>query len=185
MRSGLGLALVFGLGWIPLFAFRAEAWTQALPHYTRSERLWVTLTPVVLAVHMTIVCLAISLITDVPQGSAVLGLVTFFGSVAFWFWGRLLIGPLRVRRLPDEPPLRLQRNGAFGIVRHPLYSGYLGAAAAPLAVVPRLLFMITFVLCSVALTMRALQEERRLRAQVGASYDAYCREVKRLIPFVW
>ena len=114
-----------------------------------------------------------------------LGLTLFAAAVAFWFWGRMMIGPLRVRRLPDEPPLRLQQHGAFGVVRHPLYFGYLLAAAAPLAVVPRPLFVLTFALCGVALMVRAVQEERRLRAQVGAPYDAYCRAVKRLIPFVW
>jgi protein-S-isoprenylcysteine O-methyltransferase Ste14 len=27
--------------------------------------------------------------------------------------------------------------------------------------------------------------EHRLRARLGAPYEAYCRAVKRLIPFVW
>jgi protein-S-isoprenylcysteine O-methyltransferase Ste14 len=45
--------------------------------------------------------------------------------------------------------------------------------------------VLTLVLCGVALMVRAVQEERRLRAQVGAPYDAYCRAVKRLIPYVW
>lgn len=185
MTLGIALGLVFGLGWIPLFIFRAEALTQTFHRYTPSERLWVTLTPVVLAVHMTGVCLVMNLTPNIAWWSAAVGLALFGGAIAFWFWGRLMIGPLRVRRLPDEPPLRLQRSGAFGIVRHPLYFGYLVAAAAPLAVVPRPLFALTFALCGVALAVRAVQEERRLRAQVGAPYDAYCRDVKRLIPFIW
>jgi protein-S-isoprenylcysteine O-methyltransferase Ste14 len=185
MTTGFALGLTFALGWLPLWVFRAEAVTEALPNYSGSERIWVAATPIVLAVHMTCVCAAISRMHVVSSSRAVLGLSLFGVAVAFWFWGRTMIGPLRVRRLPDEPPLRLQRRGAFGIVRHPLYSSYLLAAAAPLAVAPRGAFVLTYAACCVAVTVRAVQEERRLRAQVGASYDAYCREVKRLIPFVW
>jgi len=185
MTAGMVLGAVFGFGWLPLFVFRAEAVTEALPAYTATERLWVVLTPIVLALHVTGTCVAISLAPRIPWFAAALGLTLFAAAVAFWFWGRLMIGPLRVRRLPDEPPRRLQRHGAFGVVRHPLYFGYLLAAAAPLAVVPRPLFGLTFAFCCVALVVRAVQEERRLRAQVGAPYDAYCQEVKRLIPYVW
>lgn len=185
MTAGIVLAAAFGFGWLPLFVFRTEALTEAFPMYTARERLSVTLTPLVLALHVTGLCVAISLTPHIPRFSAVLGLTLFVAAIAFWFWGRMMIGPLRVRRLPDEPPLRLQQHGAFGVVRHPLYFGYLLAAAAPLAVVPRPLFVLTFALCGVTLMVRAVQEERRLRAQVGAPYDAYCRKVKRLIPFVW
>jgi protein-S-isoprenylcysteine O-methyltransferase Ste14 len=130
-------------------------------------------------------CVATSLSADITWGAAAAGLALFGSAIAFWFWGRLMIGPLRVRRLPTEPPLRLQRSGAFGIVRHPLYFGYLLAAAAPLVVLPRPLFLLTFALAGTGLVVRAAQEERRLHAQVGAPYEYYCREVKRLIPFVW
>ena len=185
MSLGIVLGLAFGLGWIPLFVFRAEAVTEAWPSYTPNERLWVTLTPAALALHMVSVCVAMSLTADITWAAAAAGVVLFGTAIAFWFWGRLMIGPLRVRRLPTDPPLRLQRGGAFGLVRHPLYFAYLLAAAAPLAVVPRPLFVLTFALAAVSLVVRAVQEERRLRAQVGAAYEDYCREVKRLIPFVW
>lgn len=185
MSLGIALGLAFGLGWIPLFVCRAEALTEALPSYTPTERRWVTLTPALLALHMVSVCVATSLTAHVTCAAAAAGVALFGSAIAFWFWGRLMIGPLRVRRLPTEPPLRLQRSGAFGIVRHPLYFGYLLGAAAPLIVVPRPLFLLTFALATAALVVRALQEERRLRAQIGAPYDDYCREVRRLIPFVW
>jgi protein-S-isoprenylcysteine O-methyltransferase Ste14 len=78
---------------------------------------------------------------------AALGIVVFAAAVAFWFWGRLQIGPLHMRRLPEEAPLQLRCSGAFGIVRHPLYFSYLLAAAAPLAVVPRTPFLLTIAVC--------------------------------------
>lgn len=185
MTLGLALGLVLGLGWVPLFLFRAEALGAALPAYTYAERRWVQLTPTLLAIHMTAACVAINLTPRISVWSATCVLVTFGGAIVFWFWGRLMIGPLRVRRLPDEPPRLFRRSGAFAIVRHPLYFSYMMAAAAPLFVARRPFLLVTYGLCVIALAVRAAQEERRLRAQLGAAYDAYCRDVKRLIPFVW
>ncbi len=185
MTPSVVLGVVFGLGWLPLFVFRAEGLTEALPSYHGAERLWVTLTPIVLAMHVTGMCVAITLAPAIRWGPAAVGIAAFIGAIAFWFWGRMMIGPLRVRRLPDEPPLRLQQHGAFGVVRHPLYLGYLLAAAAPLIVLPRVVFLVTFALCCVAVAVRATQEERRLSTQLGSSYDAYRSRVKRLVPFVW
>ncbi|MBI4517697.1 MAG: isoprenylcysteine carboxylmethyltransferase family protein [Deltaproteobacteria bacterium] len=182
---GVVVAMVFALGWLPLHFFRAEAVAEALPFYDRRERWWVRFSVTIISLHVSAACVTLSWLPVVPLGRAVLGLTVFGAAIAFWFWGRVQIGPLRRTRLPDEPPHRLRRDGAFGIVRHPLYFSYLLAAAAPLAIVPRAPFLLTFALCCTALAMRAAQEEHRLRAQLGTPYEAYCREVKRLIPFVW
>jgi protein-S-isoprenylcysteine O-methyltransferase Ste14 len=178
------LAAVFALGWIPLYAYRAEAMHDALPHYAGAERRWVKLSPVVVAAHVTLACIAVS-VTEPPAWRAALGVALFAAGVSFWFWGRLQIGPLRVTRLPDQPPLALRRDGAFALVRNPLYFAYLVAALAPVIVAARPLLLATFAACFGALAMRATQEERRLHAQLGAAYAEYCRAVKRLIPFVW
>jgi protein-S-isoprenylcysteine O-methyltransferase Ste14 len=181
---GLLLALLFALGWIPLYAWRAEAMQAALPHYAGAERRWVRLTPTVIGTHVTLACLTVSL-SDPSRWRAALGAALFAAGVAFWFWGRRQIGPLRVTRLPDQPPLALRRDGAFGLVRNPLYFGYLVAAAAPLVVVTRPYLVVTFAACFAALAVRAAQEEQRLHAQLGPAYADYCRAVKRLVPFVW
>jgi protein-S-isoprenylcysteine O-methyltransferase Ste14 len=185
MRVGLALGVVFGLGWIPLYVFRPESHTDSLPSYQGAERLWVRLTPALVAAHMTATCLTLEGMTAVPAWSAIMALVTFAVAIAFWFWARVMVGPLRTRRLPDEPPVRLRCDGPFGVVRHPMYFGYLVAAAAPLLVARRPFLLMTYALCVLAMAVRAVQEERRLRDQLGAAYAAYCRRVKRLVPYVW
>lgn len=185
MTLGVALAVIFTLGWVPLYLCRAETLWDALPGYTGAERLWVQLTPLVLAAHMTAACITLSYASAIALWAAAVGVLTFAGAVAFWFWGRVLIGPLRVTRLPDEPPLQFRRDGAFGIVRHPLYFAYLVACAAPLLVVPRRFLFATFGVCLLVVAVRAVQEERRLRSHLGAAYDAYSGGVKRLVPFVW
>lgn len=185
MTLGLGLAVFFTVGWVPAFLFRAEAVGAALPHYSASEQHWVRLTVVVLSLHMTVACISVSFTPDIPPWRALLGVLAFVAGIGLWFWGRVLIGPLDVQRLPEEPPLRFRQDGAFAIVRHPLYAGFLLAASAPVLVTTRVYLTASFAVCAVVLAVRAVQEERRLRAHLGAAYDAYCRKVKRLVPFVW
>ncbi len=181
---GPTLALVFALGWIPLFVYRAEAMAEALPHYSPPERLWVRVTPAVVAVHMTLACLFVST-GAFPLWRAAVALVLFVAATVFWMVARAQIGPLRITRLPDQAPSTLRRTGPFGVVRNPLYLGYLGAAAAPAIAAGHPLLGLTFAACLGAFAIRAEQEERRLRAQLGPAYAEYCRHVKRLIPFVW
>jgi protein-S-isoprenylcysteine O-methyltransferase Ste14 len=178
------LAVLFCVGWVPLWVFRSESIQDAIPHYTATERILALLAPLMIAVHMTLGCVLVG--DSVPEPwRAALGVKLYAIGIAFWIWARVQIGPLRRTRLPDEPPLRLRRDGAFGVVRNPLYLGILTAAAAPVVVAPQTALIATYLATLTVLGMRAAQEERRLHAQLGADYAEYCRGVKRLIPFVW
>jgi protein-S-isoprenylcysteine O-methyltransferase Ste14 len=182
--DGALLAAIFGLGWIPLFAFRAESMSDALPYYAAAERRWVKLSPAIVATHVTLSCLLVSL-SEPPPWRAALGVSCFVIALAFWFWARAQIGPLRATRLPEDRPRELRRDGPFALVRNPLYLGYLVAAAAPAIVAAQPVLLLTFAACFAGLATRAAQEEARLHRQLGAAYADYCRQVKRLIPFVW
>ena len=185
MNRGVWLACVFALGWLPLHVFRAESVVAALPHYERWERVWVYVTMVLLSAHVTVACVCLAAMPTVSCGRAAVALALFAAAVGFWLWGRAQIGPLRVTRLPEEPPVRLRRDGAFGLVRHPLYFAMLVLTGARVVASGRVLPALSWALCAAVIAVRAQQEERRLRAQLGAVYDTYCRDVKRLIPFVW
>jgi len=185
MTLGFVLAFVFTLGWVPLFVFRTEAVGAALPAYSPAERFWVHVTHALFGIHMTAACATLTLSEDIPLWSAALSVVVYGMAIAFWFWARPLIGPLRERRLPNQPPPSLRRDGAFGLVRNPLYFSYLVAVAAPILAARQPLLLVSFALCVIAVIVRATQDERRLHAQMGAEYEAYCRQVKRLVPFIW
>jgi protein-S-isoprenylcysteine O-methyltransferase Ste14 len=180
----VALALLFGLGWIPLWVFRAEAMSEALPYYSAAERRWVGYSAIILVAHTSIACIVLS-VSSPPLWRAAAGVMLFIAAIGFWMWARAQIGPLRVTRLPDQPPPVLRRDGPFGVVRNPLYLSYLVAAAAPALAAGRPLLAVTFAACFAALAIRAVQEERRLHAQLGPTYADYCRNVRRLIPFVW
>lgn len=185
MTFGVLLTVVYTLGLASLFFARAESLPEALPAYTRAERWAVIVTPLLVALHVTLACVAVSRTPIIAGGVAAASLVVFAGGWTFWIWARTQIGPLGTTRRPDEPPPRLRRDGPFGLVRNPLYLGLLVMIVAPVIVVPRPLFGVTFLLCVGALNIRAAQEERRLHAQLGAEYAAYCRAVPRLVPFLW
>jgi protein-S-isoprenylcysteine O-methyltransferase Ste14 len=185
MTLGFALALWFTVGWVPAYLCRVEEAKDALPHYSAVERRWVWLAMALFGVHMTAACTTVTLTRDISYWRALLALVVFAAGMGFWFWGRLSIGPLRVRRLPDQPPTRFRQDGPFRIVRHPLYLGILVAASAPVLVTFHAHLTVTLVACVMVLAVCAVQEERRLRGQLGSVYDSYCRNVKRLVPFVW
>jgi protein-S-isoprenylcysteine O-methyltransferase Ste14 len=184
VTTGRLVALLFGLGWIPLLFYRTETLQGAQLYHSTWERTWVTVTPYVIAAHMTLGCMLVGR-ANPPLWRATLGLSSFAAAIGFWFWARAQIGPLRVICLPDQPPRALRRDGPFGVVRNPLYLSYLVAGMAPVIVAVRPVLLFSFAACVAVLVVRAAQEEARLQHQLGAEYTAYCREVKRLIPFVW
>jgi len=184
MNTGLPLAVLFSIGWVPVFLFRTETLRDAYPAYGKAERFWVVVAPVVVATHIGMSCLLVSMATTMPWWRAMASLLLFSGGIGFWLWTRRTIAPLSVRRLPDEPPAEFRRDGPFGLVRNPLYLGSLLAAAAPALAAARLPLALSFSCCVVVLWVRAVQEERRLHEQLGAVYGEYCREVKRLVPFI-
>ncbi len=179
------LAALFGFGWVPFFVLRPESRRDSLPQYRGPERFWVRISPAIVALHVTLACFLISVGPAPPRARSAIGVALFAGALSFWLWARAQIGPFDHRPLPDDPPLALRRDGPFGVVRHPLYLAYLVAAAAPAIVAGRPVLLVTWLAVFVAIAMRATQEERRLHAQVGPAYAAYCREVKSLIPFIW
>jgi protein-S-isoprenylcysteine O-methyltransferase Ste14 len=184
MTVGFVLAIIFTIGWLPPFLWRTEPLAQAFPAYDRDERLSTLATAITLSLHMGVGCVWLTVV-DVPLLRGGLALVIFLFGLGFWYWGRTLIGPLQVRRLPGEPPPALQRRGAFGIVRHPLYFSYLLASAAPVVAALNPWLLLSYAVCAMVLGVRAVTEEKRLRAQLGAQYDDYSKDVKRLVPFVW
>lgn len=179
------IALVYALGWVPLFVYRVEAITEALVQYDRLERLAVRLAPLILSLHVTLACLLLNLTRLEWRPRVIAAFILWLGALAFWLWGRVLIGPARERRLPDDRPLGFRTDGAFGVVRHPLYASYVALSLVPVLAVGSRPLCLTFVAVVGIVAVRAVQEERRLHAQLGDAYAAYCRRVKRLVPFVW
>ena len=112
--------------------------------------------------------------------------IQMFG-VALSIAGARIVGVWELAgvRQPDHTtPIDFTASGPFGIVRHPIYLGWvLMVFATPVMTMSRLLFAVV----STAYLIAAIPwEEASLVAAFGDKYRAYQREMRwRLIPKVW
>lgn len=184
MSLGARLAVVFTVGWVPVFLVRTERFLDAAPVLTAAERFASVVSVASMAIHISLGCNRL-----VAEGTSVVpalaSLVVYASGLGLWFWGRAQISSVWVKRMPQEPPLRLRRDGAFGIVRHPLYGGMLLAALALPIATGVWWQLLTYAACVAAVVTRLLQEERRLFEQMGDEYRDYAASVSRLIPGIW
>lgn len=97
--------------------------------------------------------------------------------------GLELAGIRQVQRR-QRPPSDFRADGPFGIVRHPIYLGWiLLVFGAPTMTINRLVFA---VVSSLYLILAIPWEERSLVAASGDRYRAYQQKVRwRLVPGIW
>ena len=84
----------------------------------------------------------------------------------------------------ERAPAALQHTGPYGIVRHPIYLGWLLIVWAAPAMTPA---HAEFAAISTAyLIVATLYEERSLRQTFGPAYDDYARHVTRkMVPWIY
>lgn len=85
--------------------------------------------------------------------------------------------------LPSSGRFELTRDGLYGVVRHPIYLGWLLIVWAPPAMTgTRLVFA---VVSTIYLLVAMPFEERSLREAIGPDYDRYRTDVRwKIVPFV-
>lgn len=77
-------------------------------------------------------------------------------------------------------------TGPYRLIRHPSYTGMIGAAlGAGIALGNWLAPLLFGGLTCAGFTVRLIFEERQLAASLGQPYRAYMRRTRRLIPHVW
>jgi len=101
----------------------------------------------------------------------------------FAWWARLHLGRLWSGGVVRREAHRLVDSGPYRIVRHPIYTGLIAAAAA-LAAVKASPLAIGGALCvGLGFALKARVEERFLAAELGApAYAAYRARVPMLVP---
>lgn len=102
----------------------------------------------------------------------------------FAWWARLYLGRLWSASITRKEGHRVVDSGPYAIVRHPIYTGMLTAAIGTAAVASTLHALLGAVLLTASFWIKARQEERFLREELGPQdYDAYRRRVPMLVPF--
>lgn len=104
--------------------------------------------------------------------------------LAFTWAARLHLGPLWSSTSAPTEDHRIVETGPYGLVRHPVYSGLLVAAAATALERGRIEAITGLLVLIAGVSLRAKLEERFLRRDLGDEiYSAYRSRVPMLIPF--
>jgi protein-S-isoprenylcysteine O-methyltransferase Ste14 len=102
---------------------------------------------------------------------------------AFTWWARIHLGRLWSSNVGRKADHRIVDTGPYGIVRHPIYTGIILAAAATAALRATALSWVGVALLTLGWYVKARMEERFLREQLGADrYEAYATRVPMLVP---
>ena len=104
--------------------------------------------------------------------------------LAFAWWARLRLGRLWSSSVTKKAGHHVVDTGPYAIVRHPIYTGILLAAAATAGQQGTLRGVAGMLALALGFWIKARLEERFLSEQLGAAdYAAYRRRVPMLTPF--
>ena len=99
-------------------------------------------------------------------------------------WSRVFLGSNWSATVTIKQSHELIRRGPYALVRHPIYAGFLAAVLGTAIEVGEIRGLAALAVAFFGWWQKAGQEEQFLRDQFPNAYPQYCREVKRLIPFL-
>ncbi|MGH6985338.1 MAG: methyltransferase family protein [Caulobacteraceae bacterium] len=101
------------------------------------------------------------------------------------WWARIHLGSLWSGWVSRKQDHRVIESGPYALVRHPIYSGVILAAAATAGLESRWTSLVGLALLIAGFWVKARIEERFLRSELGPqAYDAYAARTGMLIPFL-
>jgi len=121
------------------------------------------------------------------DGDAVrwLGVALFAAGGTLRIWPVFVLGRRFSGLVAIQPGHTLVTTGVYDVIRHPSYLGLLVSSLGWALAFRSGLGVLLVALLVPPLIARIDAEERLLRAQFGAEYDAYCRRTSRLIPGIY
>jgi protein-S-isoprenylcysteine O-methyltransferase Ste14 len=117
-------------------------------------------------------------------GVYVLAALTLAGTLFTW-WARIHLGRFWSNAITRKEGHRVIDTGPYGLVRHPIYTGLIGAMLATGLAVATVSAMLGVFGIAFGLWQKARMEEGFLSAELGAdAYEPYRRRVPMLVPFL-
>jgi protein-S-isoprenylcysteine O-methyltransferase Ste14 len=151
------------------------------------------------ALHVVMGCAAVALVWDPATGIGFLGnrltsaaarvqwlglAVTICGC-AFAIWARAYLGSNWSAMVTVKQNHELILRGPYGVVRHPMYSGFLLALAGTAIAVGEIRAFSGLGLAFITFVIKSAAEERFMREEFSNEYARYSQRVRRrLIPFI-
>lgn len=114
-----------------------------------------------------------------------LGAVLTGAGLLFTVWARRHIGTNWSAIVTIKEGHEFIASGPYAIVRHPIYTGLLLAFAGSALALGEWRGLLALAIVAWALWRKLRLEERWMQQHFGEPYQAYCRRVAALLPFVW
>lgn len=113
------------------------------------------------------------------------GVLVTAAGLAFSVWARVWLGRNWSAEIELKEGHRLIRGGPYALARHPIYTGVLGGFLGAAIAVGEVRGLLAFALAFAAFLVKSRREEALMVSRFGAEYEAFRREVKALIPYVF
>jgi len=122
----------------------------------------------------------------VPESDEVAwtGFALTLAGIALSIWARVILGSNWSGRVTIKQGHQLIRRGPYGVVRHPIYSGFLLAILGTAILAGEVRDLVGLVFIAIGFKLKSRLEESFLQDEFGAEYVNYMRRVKALVPFV-
>jgi protein-S-isoprenylcysteine O-methyltransferase Ste14 len=117
------------------------------------------------------------------RGTYLLAVIMLAGLLFTW-WARIYLGPLWSSVISRKEDHLIVDTGPYALVRHPIYTGLIVALIATGLAEATVTGLIGAALIILGVWLKAWTEERFLRIELGPEYEAYCRRVPMLVPFL-
>lgn len=102
---------------------------------------------------------------------------------AFCWWARIHLGRMWSSSVTRKADHHIIDTGPYALVRHPIYTGIIIAAAATAALEAQPVSFIGLVVVTFSFWLKARLEEKFLRRELGmGAYDAYSSRTSMLFP---
>lgn len=113
-----------------------------------------------------------------------IGAVLVAAGLGFTVWARLTLGRNWSGTVTVKADHQLIREGPYGLVRHPIYTGLLLAFVGSAAARGEWRGVLAVALATYGFWIKLQREEAWMIQTFGPAYEAYRREVRALVPFI-
>lgn len=121
-----------------------------------------------------------------PQGRFTfwLGFALTLAGLLFSVWARVHLGRNWSRSVTIKEDHELIVTGPYALVRHPIYSGLFLAFLGTVLAIDATRAVLGFALVALPLWFKLRLEEKWMRVEFGAAYEAYSERVAALVPYL-
>ncbi len=112
------------------------------------------------------------------------GVLVTAAGLSFAVWARQHLGGNWSQSVTVKENHQLVTSGPYGLVRHPIYTGFLLGFAGCALAIGEVRGLVAVALVLVVLVQKLLLEEKWMAEEFGDTYRSYRRRVRALVPFV-